>query len=1278
MQRGYWVISFESNPVLMSPKNYFFTAVLTLLLSSISGRSFSQSSTSSTDTRPKAIPFQFSVNTTSQTSAGIYTPDSVLIRTLWSGVTYNAGTYTGSWDGTDDNGRLVSNGNYVVKVLSSNVNYTWEGVIGNNSDSMTGATVQVDFSPIYGIAMVGKKAYTCSDYAERQPAQAAFDTSNRHQKINLFSRNGTNQETRFVATDGTNVYWAGFDPFSSGWCKNFVFATKVTDNSYTSFSSGVSLQMVRGINYTSVIDYINDVNATPTGMAVQQTGRYLFVSHGNLNQLRVLDKTSGSLVQTISITNPKGLAIDKNDNLWVISDSNTVTKYTVNSNGTLTSIIKLSGLISPLALAVSPDNNTLVICDGGASQQLKAFKNNNGAALWTYGQKGGYMVSPNVTTDKFYFSDVSGGIKRSYIAFQQDGSFWVGDAGNYRSLHYAANRTYLNQIMYLPHFYNVSVDKNNPKRVFAEFLEFKIDYSKPLAGSNGSWTLVKNWRAALPADYFKSNGDIGTIRVLRSVVTLGNGRTYSLTYKVSTSKWALVELPSTGVIRLTGVELDYGVYDINAYGALNQYKKSSLGNQWLSSPLTGFDSKNNPVWGAASITAVTPADPNVWNANPPGEQTTSGLIIGFDNSHADFGKGNNFHIGGVKKGSSKWLWRTAKNTTVTYAGQYPDDGAYDIGNNVVYGGGSATIMGNNIFWNYHGEFWKNGQTNEFTHLSADGLMVGTFGTNSNEFVDVYAPAKMAGNTLAISSTKDSLGNIYILGCDESYHGGIQRWKVSNLSSIKEQVTPIQFTATNGLLGQYYDSTNLNNFKVKLVQVDNGVNLCGSCSNSPVSQFSNFSVKWTGFIKPDNSQPYTFYLPTTGGVRMWVDGKLIIDHFNNQTVAEFTGRDTLTAGVLYPVCIEYSNPALANIQLLWSSASTVKQLIPTTNLYSACMPDTTNGVDLMEGSLRNYILQNRMYGWVRNAVAEDYTSQYSEWWSAQTDLKTYGQTSPDVSLYFRQSNGITYTVTRDLGSPDGITSWKINGKVNFDRSYLNIKGSGAFLDVLDDAGKIISRFYIQRSAYGVYPVTCSAYGNTKALNINDMLTFQATTSNKNQPLEVSAVNGIITFKYAGFSGTDAVYDPSANWQRPKTLRLYFTTVTDNFDRRMGISEMRFLRNYATTDTTNKLSTSTTATAALKPLPKNSVPYISAQVASIKVYPNPVTTQQLNVRLENIQQGTYQVKVVSMSGQVVLNTTIQYGGNTSLQSFALNSLIAKGQYELQVIGNGTTYTQSFTKM
>ncbi|WP_018614248.1 T9SS type A sorting domain-containing protein [Segetibacter koreensis] len=721
--------------------------------------------------------FSFILNNSAKTSAGIYKTDGTLIRTLWSGVNYNAGTYKINWDGTDDNRNNVPVGNYIAKVLSNNVSYKWEGVIGNTSDSMTGSTVYHSNDIIKCMAISGNTAFCGAGYAEGHSSQIKFSLATPQQKKEVFGEHSTNQSTYYNTTDGVNVYWAGYDPFKPS--NHFVFATKINGGVEALFSSGSTLKMTYGITYKSVIDYLNNDNATITGLAVQKNHDYLFVSHKVLNQIHVLNKSTGALAQIISFTSPRGLAIDGNDNLWVISGANTVSKYTVNSKGYLSSaIVRISGLINPLAIAVSPDNKTVVVADAGTSQQLKAFNNSNGSSLWTYGQLGGYKNDATVLNNRFYFSDLNTVINSTFICFEPNGSFWVGDTGNFRMQHYSADRTFINRIMYLPTIYSVYADPNKPSRVIAGYLEFAVDYSKPVGANNGSWKLVKNWMAAIPPKYFGS-----FTRILQSVTTLSNGRTYALRRDETTNTPVVVELPATGQIRFTGIKFDQNSdKQIYSDGSLRSYLVTAAGISWYKQTLTGFDNSNNPVWGPP-ISLASTSDRSLipGSAYPlPIPITSSNIVIAF-NGGGDSG----YALGGIKTGSAKWKWKTAMTTHKEYEGAFPPDGYFDKGNGVQYAGNVALAFDRNIVWGYNGEFWKQSQTNKWNHVYDNGLFVGQFGVTGPEVKGQEAAAMMAGNAFSPAMVKVG-NNYYLYHNDESHHGGVHRWKISGIETIQEQ------------------------------------------------------------------------------------------------------------------------------------------------------------------------------------------------------------------------------------------------------------------------------------------------------------------------------------------------------------------------------------------------------------------------------------------------------------------------------------------------------------
>ncbi len=183
--------------------------------------------------------------------------------------------------------------------------------------------------------------------------------------------------------------------------------------------------------------------------------------------------------------------------------------------------------------------------------------------------------------DRFSFS-----AGPSYIAFQADGSFWVGDPANERNLHFAAARKLLEQIQYLPLSYVATVDASRPARVFRGFLEFEVDYRRPL---RQSWKLLRNWSVGLDPRYRRRD-----FNGLRAVTTLADGRSIATVFRADAGGDELVELTSVGV-RPLGLRLreDERLYPdgslrshVIRFGSLRVYERR----------IASFDSGGIPRW----------------------------------------------------------------------------------------------------------------------------------------------------------------------------------------------------------------------------------------------------------------------------------------------------------------------------------------------------------------------------------------------------------------------------------------------------------------------------------------------------------------------------------------------------------------------------------------------------------------------------------------------------------------------------------------------------------
>jgi hypothetical protein len=140
----------------------------------------------------------------------------------------------------------------------------------------------------------------------------------------------------------------------------------------------------------------------------------------------------------------------------------------------------------------------------------------------------------------------------------------------------------------------------------------------------------------------------------------------------------------------------------------------------------------------------------------------------------------------------------------------------------------------------------------------------------------------------------------------------------------------------GLTGQYYSDTNLQNFVV--TRTDSTVNFTWPNDTAPVSGLpaDNWSVKWTGQVQAQFSEAYTFTTVSDDGVRLYINGTLVINDWTYHAATNDNSAPIqLTAGQKYTIEMDYfEGGGAATAQLYWSSPSTPKAIIPTSQLYAA--------------------------------------------------------------------------------------------------------------------------------------------------------------------------------------------------------------------------------------------------------------------------------------------------------------------------------------------------------
>src|SRR5262245_41748860 len=136
---------------------------------------------------------------------------------------------------------------------------------------------------------------------------------------------------------------------------------------------------------------------------------------------------------------------------------------------------------------------------------------------------------------------------------------------------------------------------------------------------------------------------------------------------------------------------------------------------------------------------------------------------------------------------------------------------------------------------------------------------------------------------------------------------------------------------SGLRGDYFGDPNL--ASLKLTRNDAAVNFewrTGAVAAGVGPD--NFSARWTGALTPRFSETYTFFTQSDDGVRLWVDGRLLIDDWTRHGLTERKGTIALQAGRAYDLRLEYFEYNVdATVRLLWSSQSQPKEIVPQSRL-----------------------------------------------------------------------------------------------------------------------------------------------------------------------------------------------------------------------------------------------------------------------------------------------------------------------------------------------------------
>ena len=204
--------------------------------------------------------------------------------------------------------------------------------------------------------------------------------------------------------------------------------------------------------------------------------------------------------------------------------------------------------------------------------------------------------------------------------------------------------------------------------------------------------------------------------------------------------------------------------------------------------------------------------------------------------------------------------------------------------------------------------------------SVTGLLASKFSVTNGTVTALSS----AGAVWSATVTPAAAGNVTVslpAGMAQSASGK------PNLASNLITVNYVPPVSTHGLTGDYYVGKNFDHFSFS--RTDATLDFTwGEGSPDPRIPVDGFSVRWHGWITPRYTDTYTLIPVTDDGVRLWVNGQLVVNDWNDHGATWNNGVVTLQAGVPVSIVMEYyEDTDSATARLLWESNNQTREVIP---------------------------------------------------------------------------------------------------------------------------------------------------------------------------------------------------------------------------------------------------------------------------------------------------------------------------------------------------------------
>lgn len=276
-----------------------------------------------------------------------------------------------------------------------------------------------------------------------------------------------------------------------------------------------------------------------------------------------------------------------------------------------------------------------------------------------------------------------------------------------------------------------------------------------------------------------------------------------------------------------------------------------------------------------------------------------------------------------------------------------------------------------------------------------------------------------GQPVSQAAIESVVGMIRTIGViSPQTHDGIiyefESWSDGGAATheITVQDTPTVYTARFrvvgaapglGLLGTYYNNPDFTG--AARTRLDRTVNFTWPGRPIPGIGADTFSVRWSGRVVAKVTGLHTFTAQTDDGVRLWVDGVQLINHWTDGAATN-SGMIELVANQSYDIRMEqYDRSGGAVAKLLWSAPGLAQEVVPQSHLHPYALLLTGSAALTSADEAVRVRLEEQGY-----AVLWDVPSVTTEARAEGKAVLLISSTIRDVALGTRFRNVITPIVT----------------------------------------------------------------------------------------------------------------------------------------------------------------------------------------------------------------------------------------------------------------------------